>query len=100
MISASPRHHSASLAPYASDEVVNPDYERPERLWGGKVTHEFLGVANADKWATACKPRAGTRFVRALQMHAIVRIRLRKAGSIAANERGAFDAAERAAADP
>ena len=79
---------------------MNPDYERPERLWGGKVTHEFLGVANADKWSTACKPRAGTRFARALQMHGIVRTRFRKAGSIAADECGAFDAGGPAAADP
>ena len=78
---------------------MNPDYERPERLWGGKVTHEFLGVANADKWSTACKPRAGTLFAQAVRMHGVVRIRLRKAGSIAPDERGAVDAGERGAAN-
>jgi hypothetical protein len=33
-------------------------------------------------------------------MHGIVRTQFRKAGSIAADERGAFDAGGRAAADP
>ena len=74
---------------------VNPGYERAYR-----ITYEFA-EGNADtNWPAGCTPRAGPRFARALYMHDIARILVRKAGSIAANERGAFDTGGRAATDP
>jgi hypothetical protein len=70
---------------------TNPGYERAYRIWGGEFAEGLT------------PPQTGPLPARHEQARALFEryiCTLRKAGSIAANERGAFDAGGRAAADP
>src|SRR3984885_1584363 len=71
---------------------TNPGYERAYRIWGGRLPMSSRRGQRRHKLSAACTPRAATRFARALHMHAS------QGRSIAANERGAFNAGGRAAA--
>jgi hypothetical protein len=73
---------------------TNPGYERAYRIWR-QVTNEFAEGLTPSQ--TGPLP-ARHEQARALLERYICR--LCKAGSIAANERGAFHAGGRAAADP
>jgi hypothetical protein len=70
---------------------TNPGYERAYRIWGGRLP------MSSRRGSTGPLP---ARHEQARALFERYVCTLRKAGSIAANERDAFDAGERAAADP